>query len=100
MSSTAKSLVEFIDNYVLVDQSSWAIQELVNSLSDDTEQAAAHFCDRFELGNWFYEALTLDNVDISAELINIGARKEREEQESTQDHAVFVRDLRQMTGPC
>ena len=98
MNPKAKSIVDFIDDHVIVDETSWSLQELVNRLPEDVEVAASTFCDRFRLGDWFYDALVINDVDINAELITIGARKEQEEREAANDRAEVDRDLRQAQG--
>lgn len=96
-----KSLVELIDDHILYEHNSFDLQELVDNLPEETEEAAGYFCDRFELGNWFYEALIHSEIDISAELINIGARRQLEEKEASRDRAEHDRDYRRSQGyPC
>lgn len=97
----AKTIIEFIDEQILTEQSSWAIQEIVNDLPEDQEDAAAVFCKQFELGNWFWEALVFNGVDISAVLINIGARKEQEEREASEAQREIDHEMRRAQGmPC
>jgi hypothetical protein len=93
-----KSLVQVIDDHVICDLGSWELRELVDNLPEHTEEAASAFCDRFDLGDWFYEAMVINEVDINLELINIGARLEQEEEEAARDRAEIDRDYRMAQG--
>lgn len=98
MSYESRSLFQFIKNFVTVNESSWELEEIADSLPADTEDAAGQFCDKYELGNWFYEALTLNDMDIEAELRVIIYQKRQEEHEAAEELAEIESDLRKMQG--
>ena len=60
-------LVQLID-MVLGDSNSEEISKIQQSLPEDHEEALGKFCYLYELGNWFYEAMILNDVDIFVEL--------------------------------
>ncbi len=98
MRPEAQQILQFIDEHVLTDLASDELQEIINNLPIDIEEAASKFCEHFGLGDWFYEALIASNVDISAELINIGLRKQKEEHEALNDQVEIDHDLRLAQG--
>lgn len=93
MKTDAKEIMQFIEDRVLTGKSSIHIRDLVNALPENTEEAASFFCDHFELGNWFYEALILNEIDIANELLVIGSRWERAEAEDSRDRDELRRDM-------
>lgn len=68
-----------IAEMVVDDQHSSEIIEIVDALPGNHEDAAAAFCDRYELGNWFYDAMILNDYDIREQLIDISNKKMVEE---------------------
>ena len=96
--SDKEQLVGLIENNVLYDRSSIDIQEIVDDLPEDSEEALSYFCDRFELGNWFYEALLMNEIDISDELITIGLNRGKEEKEHNDEQAQIQSDLQRANG--
>ncbi len=93
-----KSITDFIVDHVLHEHNSHELQDIINRLSDNTEEAAGEFCDGFELGNWFYEAMTLNDIDISEVLIDIAETRRAEEKEAEQDRADMERDYQRSQG--
>jgi hypothetical protein len=74
------------------------IKEFAGSLPEHSEEAANKFCERFELGNWFYEAMTLNSVQIGQVLDDIVAQFEEQERIGSQDRAELQRDYHASLG--
>lgn len=83
---------------VLADRNSLEIDELIGALSDEAEEAASQFCDRLDLGNWFYEALTLNDIDIVSMLSEINDDIRLLEKEAENDRAEIQRDYQTAQG--
>lgn len=94
----SKQLVALITDQVVGEHSSEELRELIDRLPEDTEEAASDFCDAFDLGGWFYEAMVLNDIDISEVLIDVAETHYQEEQEAEKDRAEIERDLRQSQG--
>jgi len=93
-----KQLTELIKDQILYKASSWDMEELVGALPEKNEEACDKFCERYELGNWFYEALTLNEINITELLVDLGNEREVEEKEAECDRADIDRDLRRSQG--
>ena len=94
----SKQITDLIAEQVLGDHSSIELQELIDRLPENTEEAAGEFCDAFELGNWFYEAMILNDIDISEVLIDVAETRRAEEKEAEQDRAEAERDYQRSQG--
>lgn len=94
----AKQLTDIIKEQLLFEATSWELEELVGTLPDENEEVCSKFCDRYELGNWFYEALILHDVDITELLVDLGNEREIEEKEAQRDRDEIERDLRRSQG--
>lgn len=75
-----KQTVSELIEHVVADYHPVDITILAGSLPENIEEAASNFCDKFELGNWFYDAMVLNDVDIRAELNEIAEKRNREER--------------------
>lgn len=93
-----KQLTDLIKEQVLHYATSWELQELISTLSDENDEACGKFCDRYELGNWFYEALILHDIDITELLVDLGNERELEEKEAQHDRDEIEHDLRRAQG--
>lgn len=62
---------------------------LLNAKSDPE----GFFCDRFELGSWFYEALQLNNVHIVSLLESLASERMDEEESDAEEAADRRRHL-------
>ncbi len=93
-----KQITDLITDQVLFEHNSIELQELIDRLPENTEEAASDFCDAFELGNWFYEAMTLHDIDISEVLIDIAETRRAEEKEAERDRADIERDYQRSQG--
>lgn len=88
------SLLEETVDHVVAQLSSLDISQHIADLPKDTETATGAFCDRFELGNWFYEALTLNEVDIGSMLARIAQERMSDEAEFAGECQVREYELR------
>ena len=98
MNADTKSITTFIDEQVLAEHASADIGELVDHLPEDSEDAAREFCEALSLGDWFYDAITLNNIDINEALINIAEQRRREEVEAMDERMAAAQDLRNERG--
>lgn len=71
-------LTQVID-MVLAESNSEEIGKIILSLPQGNEEALSKFCYLYELGNWFYEALILNDIDIFAELEHLMEERVNEE---------------------
>jgi hypothetical protein len=96
--SKSKSITEFITSQVIIDHTSWELQELIDRMPENTEEAASDFCGAFDLGNWFYDAMILNDIDISEVLIDTAQTRRSEEKEAADDQAEIERDYQRSQG--
>lgn len=94
-----KQLTDLIREQLLWEEPSWDLREYIGKLPDDNDEALSQFCDKWELGNWFFEALQLHDVYLADLLEEIAAEHEVQEHEAERDRAEQERDLRQMQSP-
>lgn len=94
----SKQLTDIIADQVIAEHNSLELQELIDRLPENSEEAAGEFCDAFELGNWFYEAMILNDIDISEVLIDVAETRRAEEKEAEQDRADIERDYQRSQG--
>lgn len=59
------------------------------------DEPLAEFCDRFELGNWFYDQMTLADIDIVDEVSAIADEHRRAESEQLAESQLLRRELQQ-----
>ncbi len=88
-----KKLAIQIIHQVLFDQSSFELDELTLDLHINDEPLSM-FCDRFDLGDWFYDQMTLAEVDIVAEVSVLADMHRESEREAMEYEAEVERDLR------
>lgn len=79
METSLHILIEQTIIQVTADLSCLDIAELLKSWPADIEEAAGEFCDRFELGSWFYEQLVAYEIDIAA-LLEVEYEEARQAQ--------------------
>lgn len=94
-----KQLTELLRDQVLYEKASWELDELMGKLPDDSDEQLDYFCQQFELGNWFFEALQLNEIDLVDLLSELAGERRQEEAEAERDRADQERDLRQMQSP-
>lgn len=86
-------LLEETIGHVVARLNSLDLSQLAVQLPEDIEEAAEDFCERFELGNWFYEALIVNEAKIGSMLSRIAAERmglENEFAESYQEQRESV----------
>ena len=59
------------------------------------DEPLAEFCDRFELGNWFYDQMTLADIDIVDEVSAIADEHRKTESEQLTESQLLRRELQQ-----
>lgn len=72
----------------------WTSEEtvdLLNKLPTDSEEAAGYYCDKLELGGWFYESMILNDVDIREELERLVTEKILNEYEDREENRELLR---------
>lgn len=73
-------MITDILQHVLFEYASDELTELALDLQISGEPLAA-FCDRFELGNWFYDQMTLADTDIISEVMVLASEHRKAEIE-------------------
>lgn len=59
------------------------------------DEPLAEFCDRFELGNWFYDQTTLADIDIVDEVSSLANEHRKAENEELTESQLLRRELQQ-----
>lgn len=62
---------------LLFDKSSEELDELALDLCINKDDALSNFCDRFDLGDWFYEKMIMLDIDIKEESFKLRAHYEK-----------------------
>lgn len=86
-------MLEDVVDHVVANLNSLEITHLAGDLPDNSEQAAEDFCRRFDLGVWFWEALTLNGKDIRSLLSKIAQERMEDEADDALDRRLQERDL-------
>lgn len=76
----SQNLVTRILHEVLFGETSAELNELALDLQISGEPLSI-FCDRFELGNWFYDQMTLADTDIISEVMVLADEHRKAELE-------------------
>lgn len=95
-----KELAKFIKNKVLVNESNMfdriiSVREYIEARNEDRNGA---FCDYFELGNWFYEAMQACDFDASDFLDEFEQELELEYREAIAERTEREDDYLRMVG--
>lgn len=93
-------LAEFIKNKVLANDSNLfdriiSIREYIEARNEDKNGA---FCDYFELGNWFYEAMQACDFDAGDFLDEVEQELEIEYREASKERAEREENYLRMVG--
>jgi hypothetical protein len=88
---TLESLVEM----ALSDYHSSDIRELASNLPEGNELSASEFADKFDMGDWVYDALIMNDINIPLLLNEIADRFEREEREQRLEDRLLATSLRE-----
>lgn len=94
-----KQLTELIRDQIVWEMASWELRDYIGKLPDENDEALGMFCDDHELGNWFFEALQLHDVELAELLEEIAVEHSIEEDEAQRDRDEIDRDLRRMQAP-
>ena len=97
-SRKVKQITDIIADQIVAEHHSTELQELIDRLPESLEESAEEFCDAFELGNWFYEAMILHDIEISEVLIDIAETRRTEEKEAEKERDDMERDYRSSQG--
>lgn len=95
--TNSNSITDFIKDKVLADKSHQELEAMMLRFTSD-EEALSEFCDELELGNWFYEAMLLNNVDIVDVLTDVSAEKADQENDAASERYDAMRDLQMANG--
>ena len=77
---------------VLFEQTSEELDKLMLDLQINDEPLAI-FCDQFDLGDWFYDQMTLLDIDIIDEIAVIADEHRRAERDESQEIEILRRGL-------
>lgn len=75
---------------ILFEKTSEELNKLVLDLQIDDEPLAI-FCDQFDLGDWFYDQMTLLDIDIISEICVIADEHRRAERDESQEIEILRR---------
>ena len=90
----SRSLISSVISEVLSDHASDALSELVFEL-ENSEAPLADFCDRFELGNWFYDQTMLADIDIVDEVSVLADKRRNTENDDLIESRLLRQELQQ-----
>lgn len=93
-----KAIVDFVRDKVLYEHSSEELQELIDRMPEDENEALEDFCGALELGNWFYEALIINEIDVSELMIDLAEERQQEEREAADERYETMVDLQRAQG--
>lgn len=79
---------------ILFEKTSEELNKLVLDLQINDEPLA-EFCDRFDLGDWFYDQMTLADIDIVDEVSAIADEHRKAESEQLTESQLLRRELQQ-----
>lgn len=77
---------------ILCDKTSEELNELALDLQINDEPLAV-FCDRFDLGDWFYEKMIMLDIDIIDEVSVIADEHRKIEKDDLLDAEILRREL-------
>lgn len=83
-------------NFDMERLESW--KEYMAANVDSNHTAAEAFCDYFELGNWFYEAIVDCDLDVESLMNEVEQEILTDYQEAMRDREEIDRDLRRANG--
>lgn len=95
---TKRDALEAVVNMSVADIHPTELREIAAKLSDDFSEALGEFCNQFNLGDWFYDSLTLAEIDIADLLNAIADEEEKNINETLIDYTEINLDLRKANG--
>lgn len=98
LSDDKQQLVSFIAIHVLYEYTSHELQELIDAMPEDRIDAATVFCEAMELGDWFFSAMAVNNIDINEVLRETAEARRVEEQEAAVEDTKIGRDYQHAQG--
>lgn len=98
----SKLLIKQVIQAAVADYNSVTVNELVQEMNDnkdnlDDSQKLELFVDRYDLRNWFYESMIMNDINIVEELNGIWAHKRENEREADAEYRLQEAD-RQRNG--
>lgn len=88
-----RDMLEEVVDHVVAKLNSLEITHLRSDLPEDAEAAAGDFCTRFDLGRWFFEALTLNDANIGSILDTLVHERMADEADDALDRRMREQDL-------
>lgn len=79
---------------ILFEKTSEELNKLVLDLQIDDEPLAI-FCDQFDLGDWFYDQMTLLDIDIISEICVIADEHHKAERSELRESEMLRRELQE-----
>mgnify|MGYP000994822398 CR=1 FL=1 len=79
---------------VLFEKTSEELNKLVLDLQINDEPLAI-FCDQFDLGDWFYDQMTLLDIDIIDEIAVIADEHHKAERSELRESEILRRELQE-----
>ena len=79
---------------ILFERTSEELNKLVLDLQINDEPLA-EFCDRFDLGDWFYNQMTLLDIDIIDEIAVIAEEHRKAERSELRESEMLRRELQE-----
>lgn len=79
---------------ILFEKTSEELNKLVLDLQIDDEPLAI-FCDQFDLGDWFYDQMTLLDIDIIDEIAVIADEHHKAERSELRESEMLRRELQE-----
>lgn len=86
------SLMHRVIKEVLSDYASDSLTEMAFEL-ENSESSIADFCDRFELGNWFYDQMMLADIDIVDEVSVLADKRLKTENDDLIESRLLRQEL-------
>lgn len=93
-----KKLETFIKECVLAESTSWDLEDFVDELPRDNEAACEKFCRKYDLGDWFYEAMILNDIEIDDLLLRKTVELKKQEKEAEKEMIEQENDYRSIQG--
>jgi len=82
--------LESVVRMIVADMHPIEIRELVDQLPLDWSEQLSAFCDRFDLGNWMYDVMTLNNIDLVNLLNQIASQFDQEIKEQFNEERLLA----------
>ena len=94
-----EQLTDVLRNQVLASVDLDQIENLEGYIeTSEADDYLAGFCDYFDLGNWFYEAILENDIDVESLMDSLKAELILEGQEADKERDEVDRDLRRAQG--